>query len=84
MYLSNDPRRPIWKVVCRTDVRDKRGPNEVNQSLPNVIGEGNDGDFVCLQPRVEDAEPIKEPATEGKVYIPQRVHDRRPNPHEET
>ena len=64
------------------DVRDKRGPNEVNQSEPNVIGVGNDGDFVGLQPRGEDAEPIKEPATKGNVYISQRVDDRRPDSHE--
>ena len=84
VFFSNDPTRPGWKIVCRTDVRGRRGRLEFNQSVPAVIEVGNDGQFEGLQPRVEDVEPMREPATSGAVCIPQGPQDGTPHPHEET
>ena len=75
VFLSNDPTRSGWKIVCRTEVRGRRGQLQTNQCMPNVIDVGNDGDFLGLQPRVEEAEPTREPATDGSVYIPTTVDD---------
>lgn len=46
--------------------------------MPTIIDLGNDGDFVGLQPLVQDIEPVKEPAMDNDVYIPQATNDRRP------
>ena len=46
---------------CVLDNSCKHGQTKANQSVPSVIEVGNDGDFVGLQPRVQDAEPIKDP-----------------------
>ena len=57
VFFSSDPTRPGWKIVCRTDVRGRRGRLELNQSVPAIIEVENDGQFEGLQPRVEDVEP---------------------------
>ena len=70
VFFSNDPTRPGWKVVCRTDVRGRRGQLQTNQSLPHIIDVGHDADFLGLQPQMEDVEPTREPATDGGMHIP--------------
>ena len=84
VFLSNDPTRPGWKIVCRTDVRGRRGQLQINQSMPNIIDVGNDGDFLGLQPRVEDVEPTREPANRRRCVHPSRLDDRGQEDHEET
>lgn len=84
VFLSNDPTRPGWKIVCRTEVRGRRGQLQINQCMPNIIDVGHDGDFLGLQPRVEDVEPIREPADDDGVYIPAGIDDRGQEDHEDT
>ena len=84
VFFSSDPTRPGWKIVCRTDVRGRRGRLEFNQSVPAVIEVGNDGQFEGLQPRVEDVEPMREPAASGAVCIPQGPQEGTTHLHEET
>ena len=52
--------------------------------MPNIIDVGNDGDFLGLQPRAEDVEPTREPATDDAVYIPAPIDDVGQEDHEET
>ena len=73
VFFSNDPTRPGWKVVCRTDVRGRRGQLQTNQCFPNMIDVRHDADFLGLQPRMEDVEPPREPATDGGMHIPASV-----------
>ena len=84
VFFSNDPTRPGWKIVCRMDVRGRRGKPQINHPMPNIIDVGNDSDFLGLQPRLEDVEPTREPATDGGVYIPAAADGRGPEDHEET
>jgi hypothetical protein len=70
VFLSNDPTRPGWKIVCRTEVKGRRGKLQINQCMPNITDVGHDGDFLGLPPRVEDVEPIRKPADDDGVYIP--------------
>lgn len=84
VFLSNDPTRPGWKIVCRTEVRGRRGQLQINQSTPNIIDVGHDGDFLGLQPRVEDVEPIREPADDDGVYIQAGLDHRGQEDYEET
>ena len=84
VFLSNDPTRPGWKIVCRTEVRGRRGQLQINQCMPNIIDVGRDADFLGLQPRVEDVEPIREPADDDGVYIPAGIDDRGHNDCEDT
>lgn len=70
VFFSDDPHRPGWKIVCRTEVRGRRGQFEVNQSIPSMIDVGNDADFDGLQPQTLESEPVREAATEGGMYIP--------------
>ena len=83
VFLSNDPTRPGWKIVCRTDVRGRRGQLQINQCMPNVIDVGNDGDL-GLQARVEDVEPTREPGADGVMYIPEAIDDCEQEDHKET
>ena len=84
VFLSNDPARPGWKIVCRTDVRGRRGQAQRNQGMPNLIDVRNDGDFLGLQPLVEDAEPTREPSIDGGMYIPVAIDDGGQEDHEGT
>ena len=84
VFFSNNPTRPGWKIVCWIDVRGRRGQTKFNQSVPAILEVGNDGQFVGLQPRVGDVEPMREPVMDGDVCIPQGAYDRMPHPHEET
>ena len=70
---------------CMSDIRQgRRGRFEFNQSVPAVIEVGNDGQFEGLQPRLEDVEPVKEPAASVAVCIPQRPQEGTTHLHEET
>ena len=69
VYFSNDPTRPGWKIVCRTDVRGRRGQLHVNQCVPNIIDVRHDAEFVGLQPQMQEVEPTREPATDGGMHI---------------
>ena len=68
VFLSNDPTRATT----------------INQCMPNVIDVGNDGDFLVLQPRVEDAEPTREPTANDSVYILATIDDCGQEDHEKT
>lgn len=70
VFFSDDQHRPGWKIVCRTDVRGRRGQIEVNQAIPSMIDVGNDADFDGLQPEMLESEPVREAASEGGMYIP--------------
>lgn len=70
VFFSDDPHRPGWKVICRTEVRGRRGEIEVHQGSPSMIDVGNDQDFIGLQPNVLESEPIRSPLTVGGTYIP--------------
>ena len=59
--------------MCRTDVRGRRGQLQTNQCFPNMIDVRHDADFLGLQPRMEDVEPPREPATDGGMHIPASV-----------
>ncbi len=74
VFFSNDQRRPGWKVVCRTDVRGRRGQLRVNESIPVMTNIGNDTDFAGLQPQMLDSEPRREPSAVPGTYV-EEVHD---------
>jgi hypothetical protein len=76
VFFSNDPTRLGWKVVCRMDVRGRRGQLQTNQSLSNIIDVRHDVDFLGLEPQMEDVELTREPATDGGMHIPASVDDR--------
>ena len=40
VFFFDDPHRPRWKIVCRTEVRSRHGQFEVNQSIPSTIDVG--------------------------------------------
>ena len=84
VFFSNDPTRPGWKVVCRTDVRGRRGQVQTNQCLPHIIDVGHDADFLGLQPQMEDVEPTREPATDGGIHIPASLDVHREEENEGT
>lgn len=69
VFFSDDPHRRGWKVICRTDVRGRRGQLEDYQSIPSMVEVGNDEDFMGLQPIALESEPIREVATEGGMFI---------------
>jgi hypothetical protein len=52
--------------------------------MPNIIDVGHNGDFLGLQPWVEDVEPTREPADDDGVYIPAAIDDRGQEDHEDT
>ena len=69
-FFSDDPHRPGWKIVCRTEVRGRRGQLQLNERTPTLIDVGNDEDFVGLQPEMPESEPRRVPANGGGVFIP--------------
>ena len=70
VFFSDDPHKRGWKVVCRTDVRARRGHPQINQIIPSMIHVGHDEDFQGLQLEMLDTEPTREVAIEGGIYIP--------------
>lgn len=52
--------------------------------MPNIIDVQNDVDFLGLQPRMEDAEPTREPATDNGMYIRAAMDNLGQENHEET
>jgi hypothetical protein len=84
VFFSNDPTRPGWKVVCRTDVRGRRGQLQTGHCLPRIIDVGHDADFVGLQPQMQDVESTREPATDGGMHIPASLDVRGEEEHEGT
>lgn len=70
VFFSDDPHRRGWKIICRTDVRGRRGELQINQSTPSVTEVGNDEDFAGLQPELLVTEPVREATADGGIYIP--------------
>ena len=70
VFFSDDPHRSRWKIVCRTEVRSRRGQMEVNQSIPSEIDVENDADFDGLQLEMLELELAREAASDGGMYIP--------------
>jgi len=69
VFFSDDPHRRGWKVVCKTDVRGRRGEPHFAHSTSTVFNVGNDGDFVGLSPPTVEVEPMRIPSVIGGLHI---------------
>lgn len=69
VFFSDDPHRPGWKIICRTEVRGRRGELQFNQSTSSLTNVRNDQDYVGLQPEVLVMEPVREANQDGGVFI---------------
>lgn len=77
VFFSDDPGRQGWKIVCRTDVRGRRGQLEVHQPIPSVIDVDRDSNFVGLQPQMLDLDPVRQAAADGGVFVSVAREDNR-------
>ena len=78
VFLSNDTKRPGWKVVCRTDVRGRRGTLEVPESMPSMTDVGDDSNFAGLHAKKLEVEPDRQPNVVGGTYIPAALQPAMP------
>jgi len=69
VFFSDDPHRRGWKVVCKTDVRGRRGAPMFAQSTSTVFNVGDDADFVGLSPPMVEVEPVRVPSILGGQHI---------------
>ena len=70
VFFANDTQRPGWKVVCRTDVRGRRGQLQVNEREHVLTDVGVDDAFVGLRPDIVEVEPDRPVSTVDVTYIP--------------
>lgn len=73
-FFLDDVQRPNWKIMCRTDVWDRRGQLHIQQSIPRVIDVGRDSNFSGLQPEVLESETLREVQADGSIFIFIAVH----------
>jgi len=69
VFFSDDPHRRGWKVVCKTDVRGRRGAPQFAQSTSTVFNVGNNADFTGLLPPTVEVDPMRVPSVVGGQHI---------------
>jgi len=75
VFFSDDPHRRGWKVVCRTEVRGRRGQLYVSEPTAVVINMGNDDDFHGLHPPVRAEDPRRAAPNDVGAFVGVNGHN---------